>query len=1114
MSRETLATDRLAALLADRLGWSAPVDCSLGEAGPLSGEGLAKGIDRARFLDAVRRINPGPGGELWLDDAQLAQVWDAVARIDRDMVTGNEQFFELLHSGVAVDAPPWLDNGRSRAVKLVEWDDPDANDWVVATHVPIRRRSAGVPAVELDFVVLCNGIPFVVGAASGPQETDGVTGAVDRLRVLSGERRLLPDRSVPELFRYVQFLVAVDDERAALGTVTSLPEHFAEWRSTYPDTLETAAARLDLPAGQQPTTLHTLALGVLQRERLLDLVRSFSVFQWLDGRTVRLVARHQQYRAVSKTVRRLVGEQDPRARGGLLWHTQGSGKSLTMVFLIRKMRNTDGLRTFKIVVVSDRRALKTQLTPVLRLSGEMPLVAESSADARRLLTSTTPGVIQLMIQQARTDTGAGQEADDQFGGLFDSVLNNSDQILLLIDEAHRTHTGWWHARLTAALPRAVKIGLTGTPIVRSGGRTTTEIFGSEIDRYTLREAEQDGATVPIRYEGRYVSSSLVDRAGLDAAYQLDAADEVPLNVRHVLESTDLIRAKARDMLAHWVEHVLPAGFKAQVVAVSRLAAVRYRDAFLTARDGLVRAAEKHLASPGPHDGYDEGLLAAAARHLYPLRQLDFIPVISPSAGDPPEFRPWTERSAHDTHIARYLQPLPRPVAGERGDDAEEPWSPSAPLEPPPVDPNEGPDGPWDGCFGGLEPDTAFSGRPREETPVGFLIVQRMLLTGFDAPLQQALYVDRPIRGAELLQAVARTNRPARNKPYGLVVDYVALADHLDEALAEYELDDLEGMREDLLGYELPRLAAHAQTMRGTLAELGISESEARDPDAQEELLARLEDPALRARFDGAARAFLSAVERLLPRREVGAHLELAKDVGLLQWRVRRRFRDTGTGRPDPNQYGPLLRELLDEHIRANVRVQEVPPVEITGASFRDRVDALRSDRARAREYEYALRRLIEESRRSDPGRIGRLSGQLDLLLTQLDQQWRELADALGDLVDQIVVDDAEILALDLDPQTEGRIFSVLEEQLAAEISAQGPITRDRLVEVARRLAVDIRDQIGPPHFPGNEHLQQNLRRNLRRQVIDLLDVSRDVAGPIAGELLGLAVEQRDQFLRE
>ncbi len=229
-----------------------------------------------------------------------------------------------------------------------------------------------------------------------------------------------------------------------------------------------------------------------------------------------------------------------------------------------------------------------------------------------------------MIQQARTDAGAGQEADDQFGGLFDSVLNNSDQILLLIDEAHRTHTGWWHARLTAALPRAVKIGLTGTPIVRSGGRTTTEIFGSEIDRYTLREAEQDGATVPIRYEGRYVSSSLVDRAGLDAAYQLDAADEVPLNLRDVLESTDLIRAKARDMLAHWVEHVLPAGFKAQVVAVSRRAAVRYRDAFLSARDDLVRAAEKHLARPGPHDGYDEAFrrrgtapVSAPATRLHP-----------------------------------------------------------------------------------------------------------------------------------------------------------------------------------------------------------------------------------------------------------------------------------------------------------------------------------------------------------------------------------------------------------------------------------------------------------------------------------------------------------------
>ncbi|MEU6749206.1 DEAD/DEAH box helicase family protein, partial [Spirillospora sp. NPDC046719] len=968
-------------MLADRLGWPVPVDCSGDEPGPFRSGELADGVDRGRLLDAVRRINPGPDGEPWLGDTQLAQVWDAVTRIDGGLVKGNEQFFELLQSGVAVDAPPWLDGERSRVVRLVDWDEPDANDWVVATHVPIRReRFDGVPAVELDFLILCNGMPFVLGAGSGPDRTDGIAGAIDRLRVLSGERRLVPDRSVPRLFRYVQLLVAVDGERARLGTVTSLPEHFAEWRSTDPDTPESAAARLGLPAGRL-TTVHTLALGVLRRERLLDLVRSFSVFQQRDGRTVRLVARHQQYRAVARIVRRLVEGRTPRERGGLLWHTQGSGKSLTMVFLVRKMRNTDGLSAFKVVVVSDRRALKTQLTPVLKLTGEEPRVAESSAEAADLLGGTTPGVIQLMIQQARSDTAPDETPDEHFGGLFDTVLNDSDEILLLIDEAHRTHTGWWHARLAAALPNAVKIGLTGTPIVRSQRRTSTEIFGSEIDRYTLREAEEDSATVPIRYEGRHVPSELVDAAGLDAAYRPEPSGEVRLRVQDVLESEDLIKAKARDMLAHWVRYVLPGGFKAQVVAVSRLAAVRYRDAFLRARDDLVRATEKYLVHAEAHDGHDAVLLAAAARYLYPLREIDFVPVISPAAEDGPEFRRWTDRLTQDAHVARYLLPLPQPIEGERTGGTGEPWEDAPPLEPPPPDPTKIPDGPWEeDWYGGLEPDTTFADaswgsapdaeerRRRAEPPIAVLIVQRMLLTGFDAPLEQALYLDRPIRAAELLQAVARTNRPARNKPYGLVVDYVALADNLDEALAEYDLRDLEGMREDLLGYELPRVEEQAGALREVLAELGITDSVPRDPDAQEELLAQLEDPDLRLRFDVAARTFLSSVERLLPRPEVSAHLPLAKDVGLLQWRVRRRFRDTGTGRPDPNQYGPLLRELLDEHIRASVPARQVPPVEITDASFRARVDALRHDRARAREFEYALRRFVETNQRSDPGR--------------------------------------------------------------------------------------------------------------------------------------------------
>ncbi|HLV71699.1 MAG TPA: type I restriction endonuclease [Vulgatibacteraceae bacterium] len=1149
MNSRYWSTDRLAKLLADRLGWPPPVDCSLDESGPFTRDELADGIDRDRFLAAVRRLNTGPGGEPWLDEPRLAQVWDAVTRISDGLSSGNEDFFKLLLSGVVVDAPPWMQGARTRVVRLVAWDDPDANDWLVATHVPIRRpRYTGVPTVELDFVVLCNGIPFVVGACSGPDRTDGVTGAIDRLRVLSGERRLVPDRSVPSLFRYVQLLVAVDDERAKLGTVTSLPEHFAEWRSTDPDTPQEAAARLGLGAEERLTTWHTLALGVLRRERLLDLVQSFSVFQWLDGRIVRLVARHQQYRAVGKAVRRLIEGRDPRSRGGLLWHTQGSGKSLTMVFLVRKMRTTEELRGFKVVVVSDRRALKAQLTPVLRLSGEAPQVAGSSAEARRLLSSTTPGVVQLMIQQARGGAAGSRELDDRFRGLFDSVLNDSDEILLLIDEAHRTHTGWWHARLSTALPRAVKIGLTGTPIVRSRHRTTTEIFGSEIDRYTLREAEQDGATVPIRYEGRHISSELVDRAALDAAYQAEASGEVPLRLRDVLESTDLIKEKARDMLAHWVGYVLPGGFKAQVVAVSRLAAVRYRDAFLSVRDELVRATEKYLERPGPYDGYDAALLGTAARHLYPLREIDFIPVISAAAGDPPEFRRWTDGPAQDAHVLRYLLPLPRPVEGERAGagngvqvfgegDPDDPWSDSPPLETSPSGPDKVPDGPWEeDQYGGLASDStfssdwldsAFSAGPHEyapfagdetprqgDAPVAFLIVQRMLLTGFDAPLEQALYVDRPIRAAELLQAVARTNRPARNKPYGLVVDYVALADNLDEALAEYDLGDLEGMREDLLGYELPRLEEHAERLRGVLAELGATGPFGDDLDVQERLLERLEDPDLRMRFDEAAKTFLGAVERLLPRPEVTSHLPLAKEAGLLQWRARRRFRDTGTGRPDPNQYGPLLRELLDEHIRANVPMQQVPPVEITDASFRDRVDALRSDRARAREYEYALRRFLETNRRSDPGRVRRLSSRLDVLLTQLDQQWRDLADALGDLVEGIATDDTEILALDLDPKTEGPIYSALEQRLAAMLGADGEITRDALVDAARQLAGVVEFEVGPPHFAENLFLQDNLRKELGQRVRDLLGVKRDVARPIAEDLLGLAIARRDDFLRK
>ncbi|GAA2606685.1 HsdR family type I site-specific deoxyribonuclease [Actinomadura fulvescens] len=1114
-------TDRLADLLVTHLGWVDRLDAALPGTVLSDEEALRDGLLRDRFLEAVRQINPATDGRLWLDEPRLDQVWESVTRrLSGELVQGNEEFFEVLQSGVVVDGPSDDPDGRRRAIRLVDWDNPELNDLLVATRVPVQRpRDGGIPKIELDAVLFVNGIPFVVVACSSAWQTDGVNGAIDVLRTYTGRRRMVPNQSLPGFFRYVQVLVATDGEQARLGTVTSLPEHFAEWKTTEPVPGDRVAS--EIGADRPLTSLETLAAGALRASHLIDLVHSFSIFQRMEGKTTRLVARYQQFRAVHRIVRRMTEESRPEARGGLLWHTQGSGKSLTMVFLVRKLRNSPRHRGFKVVVVSDRRALKRQLTPVLRLSGEKPRVAENSAEARTHLTDPTPNVIQLMIQQARKDdtvserelSSLAEDPDDvQFAP---GLLNDSDQILLLIDEAHRTQSGMFHARLRRAVPNATVIGLTGTPIIRSDKANTARIFGKELDRYTLTQAEQDEATVPIRYEGRHSHADVVDRVALDTAYEAETGGaQAVLGLRDALESSGLIAEKARDMLVHWVTTVLPRGFKAQVVAVSRVAAVRYRAALRTARDDLVKAAHAHRNFGGSHDGFDEPVLAAAAARLSLLRAIDFVPIISGSEGDPPELREWTDQAAQYERIDRFQAAFPAPEPDEDGrgphpsETQGDPWQ-DAPAPAPQPSAPEGGD-PWDG----LRPDTTWNidvpAQSATAAPIAFLIVQRMLLTGFDAPLEQVLYVDRPIRQAELLQAIARTNRRARNKPYGLVVDYVALTENLDSALAEYELKDLEGMREELIKHELPLLLDRASQLKDLLRSLGVTASTAEEE--QERLLELLENRDTRARFDATVSAFLNAMDRLLPRPEALVHEELAQVVGLVQWRARRRFRDTGTGRPDPNQYGPVLRELLDKHIQGSRVIEQVPPVEITDPGFREKVDELRSDRTRAREYEHALRHHIDSHRALDPQRADRLSERLDHLLRSMDGAWDDLAPALRTLIDETLQPEGDITTLGLDPHTEGPIYSILAQALSAHLES-GRLDEDQVIDIVHDLAGLVRVKVVPPHFRESTVLQENLRKDLTRRVRAHTGLALAEARPIAQRLVTeVAVSRRDHFL--
>lgn len=527
-----------------------------------------------------------------------------------------------------------------------------------------------------------------------------------------------------------------------------------------------------------------------------------------------------------------------------------------------------------------------------------------------------------------------------------------------MDEAHRTQAGDLHANLLAWLPNCARIGFTGTPIIMGDKKRTHEIFGEFIDRYTLRESERDGATVPVLYEGRTAQGAVKDGASLDglfedlfrehSAEELEAIKRKYATKGQVFEAPALIADKARDMLRHYVTHILPNGYKAQVVAYSRLAVVRYYTALLAARDELLAEAE---ALPPEDKALDDEALCLrppkvqarvqAWRYRETLRAIDFAPVISGGNNDDPAWKSWTESAVQEQRIKRFKQPL-------------------------------------------------FHADPGKTDPLAFLIVKSMLLTGFDAPIEAAMYLDRPIREAELLQAIARVNRTGHGKRAGIVVDYYGVANHLKQALAAYSDEDVEGSLRSLKD-EVPILRDRHLRVIDLFRAHGVDSL-----DDTEACLAVLGSEKLRAEFAVKLKQFLASLDLVMPRPEALPFSGDAKKLAFIHARARNRYKDMPVLGKD---VGAKVRKLIDDHVISLGVDPKIPPISLTDADFDAHVSRQANQRAKASEMEHAIRAHIRKHLDEDPVRFRKLSEHLRDILQRLNAQWDELIAALQKIID-------------------------------------------------------------------------------------------------------------------
>lgn len=943
---------------------------------------------RTSFVEAIlesvlrrqlRKLNLDANGDEWLDERRVTQTVGELTRIGAtSLLDANTIATERLLKGISVEGLPGWDRGRDQQIKFIDWERPERNEFLAISQFRMDvPGTSGMKYVVPDVVLFVNGIPLVVIECKKPTYHQGsLIEAIRQLRRYANQRGAATPEGNEKLFHTVQLTVATCGNQARLATYTAHAEHYAVWRDPYPLTRTELAATLDKPQNAL-TDQEVLAAGVLYPARLLDIVKNFVIFMQVDAgdgasKRVKIAPRYQQYRAVLRAVERLGtgktrsedGKED--RRGGIVWHTQGSGKSLTMVFLVRKMRSTPGLRQFKVVLVTDRKQLQKQLSDTAALTGEKPDIVTRSKGVPAALSRKGAGLVFVMIhkqvdvKKVKHAGTADTIAHDRAPGW--GLLNDDTSVLILVDEAHRSHGSQLHQNLMESVPNAARIGFTGTPIIMRNKNRTTGIFGRFIDEYRLADAEEDGAIVPIIYEGRIAKGAVTDADDLEDAFaeyfpELSDEEYEQLQKRYattsdVLSANSLILKKARDMLNHYVGNVMPNGFKAQVVAHSRKIAVRYRDALLKARAELVAEAERLSASvlekPADQLTGKQAILVAAHRQLELLRVIDFMPVISEGSNDDEDLARWTDPTEQDAVVDRFRKAFPEtPAPGEK--------------------------------------------------PIAFLIVRTMLLTGFDAPIEQVMYLDRRLKEADLLQAIARVNRTADGKTAGFVVDYAGISGHLQAAMEAYAAEDAEGAPTDF-SVESAKLEPRRDRLKLLFTERGISPADT--GDAIEACVQVLEDDEIRAKFHAALRKFLFTVDLVMPRPEAKPLLPDARLYAVISKWARDRYQDATDF--DPSLYGEKVSELIDQHVTALGVRQVIPPSRITADDFTAKVEALPGAKAQASTMEHAIRHHIEVHFNEDPTEYRKLRERLEEILRDHAEQWEQQVLHFQQLVDEAI----------------------------------------------------------------------------------------------------------------
>ena len=678
--------------------------------GPQAERTLSEVILQARLRAAIDRLNSGIPPAAREEALRIALRTPAITLMDN-----NEAFHRLLTDGVDVKFGVGEGKSRTEKVWLVDWNNPENNDFLAVNQFTVIENHNNK---RPDIVLFINGLPLVVIELKNPADEQADVQAA--YRQLQTYKQL-----IPSLFHYNAFMVISDGWFAKAGTLTSEYPRFMEWKT---------ADGITIVDSKHEPELEPLIGGLFDKKTLLDVIRYFIVFEKArEGTHKKIAAYHQYYatnRAIESTIRAASGERSRTIaevpeiyqlpsvaeqppgdqRAGVVWHTQGSGKSLSMVFYTGKLVIDEAMNNPTIVVITDRNDLDQQLyetfTNCQQLIRQTPVQAANREDLKNLLAVASGGIVFTTIQKF---------FPDQPGAVYPR-LSERRNIVVIADEAHRSQYDFidgFARHMRDALPHATFIGFSGTPI-ELADRDTQAVFGNYIDIYDIQQSVEDGATVPIYYESRLAKIQLPEEQQKmldERVEEVTESDELTERQKRfarwtskeaVVGSENRLKQVAADMVHHFEQRLSAAAGKGMIVCMSRRICVELHREIIALRPAWY------------HPDDDKGLIKI---------------VMTGSASDPLD---WQE------HIRNKSR---RQAIGNRLKNASD--------------------------------------------PLQLLIVRDMLLTGFDAPPLHTMYIDKPMNGHNLMQAIARVNRVFGDKEGGLIVDYIGIAQDLKEALAIY-----------------------------------------------------------------------------------------------------------------------------------------------------------------------------------------------------------------------------------------------------------------------------------------------------------------------------------------